>query len=389
MAANCNTRLDLSISPSMSETTRFPGGSVLGTDLSRRMRAGLPVGNSSKDYGKKARGSSVRNTANFGSIKKFNGKKVNGINGNESPAVDRSMLWADENNISPVRAFKLGRFVEDKFVYRQNFVIRSYEIGPDRTATMETVMNLLQETALNHATSSGLAGERFGTTHEMYSRKLFWAVTKINLQVEKFSCWGDVVEIDTWVAPHGKNGLRRDWIIRDYDTHKIITKATSTWVTMNRETRRLCKIPEQVKEELEPFYLDRKMIVDTNNKIDKLNDETAENIKSGLAPRWSDMDINQHVNNVKYIGWILESVPMYVLQDYNLTHMELEYRRECRQSQLLESLTSMKAAQNEAYLENEYSSRADLASTHLLRMQKDKAEIVRARAEWQSKAKQK
>lgn len=25
-----------------------------------------------------------------------------------------------------------------------------------------------------------------------------------------------------------------------------------------------------------------------------------------LQPRWSDLDVNQHVNNVKYIGWILE-----------------------------------------------------------------------------------
>lgn len=23
-------------------------------------------------------------------------------------------------------------------------------------------------------------------------------------------------------------------------------------------------------------------------------------------PKWSDLDVNQHVNNVKYIGWILE-----------------------------------------------------------------------------------
>lgn len=37
-----------------------------------------------------------------------------------------------------------GRFVEEKFVYRQIFVIRSYEIGPDQTATMETIMNFLQ-----------------------------------------------------------------------------------------------------------------------------------------------------------------------------------------------------------------------------------------------------
>lgn len=41
-------------------------------------------------------------------------------------------------------AFRLGTFVEGSLVYRQQFVIRSYEIGPDRTATMETLMNLLQ-----------------------------------------------------------------------------------------------------------------------------------------------------------------------------------------------------------------------------------------------------
>ncbi|KAG9445899.1 hypothetical protein H6P81_012027 [Aristolochia fimbriata] len=379
MAANCNTILHLSACPSMAETKTLLRGSLLGSELSA-------VGNSTQDNARKV-SLIVRNSAHFPGTEKVNGRKGDGING--ANCLDRSMLWVDENNITPSRVFKLGRFVEDRFIYRQNFVIRSYEIGPDSTATMETIMNLLQETALNHATSSGLAGEGFGTTREMCSRKLIWAVTRINVEVDKFSSWGDVVEIDTWVASHGKNGLRRDWIIRDYDTHQIITKATSTWVIMNRETRRLCKIPEQVKEELEPFYLDRKMIIDTNNKIDKLNDETAENIRSGLAPRWSDMDINQHVNNVKYIGWILESVPMYVLEHYNLTRMELEYRRECRQSQLLESLTSMKAAHNEAYLENKNSSTANLGSTHLLRMQKDKAEIVRARAEWQSKAKQK
>lgn len=27
-----------------------------------------------------------------------------------------------------------------------------------------------------------------------------------------------------------------------------------------------------------------------------------------FQPRWGDLDINQHVNNVKYIGWILEVI---------------------------------------------------------------------------------
>lgn len=37
---------------------------------------------------------------------------------------------------------------------------------------------------------------------------------------------GDVVEIDTWVDASGKNAMRRDWIIRDYRTQDIITRAT-------------------------------------------------------------------------------------------------------------------------------------------------------------------
>ncbi|WOL04756.1 hypothetical protein Cni_G13478 [Canna indica] len=100
---------------------------------------------------------------------------------------------------------------------------------------------------------------------------------------------------------------------------------------MNRETRRLAKIPEQVREEVKPFYLDRKVFFDgscVNEKIDKLTEDTAEYIRSGLAPRWSDMDVNQHVNNVKYIRWIMEELrhiftnnpePIIAAGDFNVT----------------------------------------------------------------------
>ncbi|RWW74149.1 hypothetical protein BHE74_00017925 [Ensete ventricosum] len=173
------------------------------------------------------------------SVDRVNGRKVNGVmHGSQAPpsmGTGTAVFGAgDGGGMVSVNAFKLGRFVEDRFVYRQTFVIRSYEIGPDKTATMETLMNLLQvlaplllfETALNHVMSSGLASDGFGATHEMSLRKLIWVVTRINIQVDKYSRWGDVVEIDTWVAASGKNGMRRDWIIRDYSTQQIITRAT-------------------------------------------------------------------------------------------------------------------------------------------------------------------
>ncbi|KAL2935558.1 Palmitoyl-acyl carrier protein thioesterase chloroplastic [Bienertia sinuspersici] len=308
----------------------------------------------------------------------INGKKINGAIAREASYVGlkKSEVINNNNEEDFVHGYMLGKFVERQYVYKQTFIIRSYEIGPDKTATMETLMNLLQETALNHVTSSGLAGNGFGATREMSLRKLIWVVTRIHIQVNKYSSWGDVVEIDTWVDAAGKNGMRRDWIIRDYSTQRIITKAT-------RETRKLSKIPEEVKKEVEPFYINRYAFEngdDDPEKINKLTDDTAHIIQSGLAPRWNDMDANQHVNNVKYIGWILESVPLNVLQDYAMTSMTLEYRRECRQANVLESLTTLQNNNNASFTSTTTSN--DIQSTHLLRMQDDKAEIVRARTQW-------
>lgn len=36
----------------------------------------------------------------------------------------------------------------------------------------------------------------------------------------------DVVEVDTWVAASGKNGMRRDWHVRDYRTGQTVMRAT-------------------------------------------------------------------------------------------------------------------------------------------------------------------
>ncbi|CAK9229899.1 unnamed protein product [Sphagnum troendelagicum] len=50
--------------------------------------------------------------------------------------------------------------------------------------------------------------------------------------------------------------------------------------------------------------------------------------------------MNQHVNNVKYVGWVMESVPVAVFENYELSSMTLKYRRECSQSDVLQSMCS-------------------------------------------------
>lgn len=32
--------------------------------------------------------------------------------------------------------------------------------------------------------------------------------------------------MDTWVAASGKNGMRRDWLVRDSNTGEVLTRAS-------------------------------------------------------------------------------------------------------------------------------------------------------------------
>ncbi|KMT02998.1 hypothetical protein BVRB_8g195640 [Beta vulgaris subsp. vulgaris] len=288
--------------------------------------------------------------------------------------------WKPKRPDALIDPFGLGQMVQDGFVFRQNFSIRSYEIGADRTASIDTLMNHLQETALNHVKSAGLLGDGFGSTPEMCKKNLIWVVTRMQVLVDRYPTWGDVVQVDTWVSSSGKNGMRRDWLVRDCSTGEILTRASSVWVMMNKHTRRLSKMPDEVRGEIGPHFVDTPPIIDEDGrKLPKLDDSTAEYIRTGLTPRWNDLDVNQHVNNVKYIGWILESAPQSILETHELSGMTLEYRRECGRDNMLQSLTAVSGASVGGLQDS-----GNVECQHLLRLE-DGAEVMRGRTEWRPK----
>ncbi|KAH8496100.1 hypothetical protein H0E87_019039 [Populus deltoides] len=231
-----------------------------------------------------------------------------------------------------------GLIVEGGVGYRQTVVIRSYEVGADKTATLESILNLLQETALNHVWMSGLLSNGFGATHGMMKNNLIWVVSRMQVLVDQYPIWGEIVEIETWVGASGKNGMRRDWLIRSQATGHVFARATSTWVMMNEKTRRLSKMPEEVRAEISPWFIEKQAIQeDVPEKISKL-DSNAKYVNSNLKPKRSDLDMNQHVNNVKYVRWMLETIPDQFLESHQLSGIILEYRRECGSSNIVQSL---------------------------------------------------
>lgn len=278
--------------------------------------------------------------------------------------------------------------------------MRCYEVGINKTATVETIANLLQEVGCNHAQSVGFSTDGFATTTTMRKLHLIWVTARMHIEIYKYPAWSDVVEIETWCQSEGRIGTRRDWILKDYATGEVIGRATSKWVMMNQDTRRLQKVSDDVREEYLVFCPRELRLAfpeensSSSRKISKLEDP-AQYSRLGLIPRRADLDMNQHVNNVTYIGWLLESMPQDVIDTHELQTITLDYRRECQQDNVVDSLTSAEPFEDAEPVSKLQGTNGSPAITgdkednhqflHLLRLSGDGSEINRGRSVWRKK----
>ncbi|KAF3631581.1 Oleoyl-acyl carrier protein thioesterase, chloroplastic [Capsicum annuum] len=252
----------------------------------------------------------------------------------------------------------------------------------------------VEEVGCNHAQSVGFSTDGFATTHSMRKLHLIWVTARMYIEIYKYPAWSDVVEIETWCQSEGRIGTRRDWILKDCATGEVIGRATSKWLMMNQDTRRLQKVTDEVRDELELYFPKelRLAFPEENNgslkKIPKLEDP-AEYSKLGLVPRRADLDMNQHVNNVTYIGWVLESLPQEIIDTHELGTITIDYRRECQHDDVVDSLTSVEPIEDTDALGANGSATAakdvNKSFLHLLRLSSDGLEINRCRTEWRKK----
>ncbi|KAM1031716.1 hypothetical protein FF1_035456 [Malus domestica] len=313
-----------------------------------------------------------------------------------------SLAGRVETNTGPVTLadrLRQGSMAEDGKSYKECFIVRCYEVGINKTATVETIANLLQEVGCNHAQAVGFSTDGFATTTTMRKMHLIWVTARMHIEIYKYPAWSDVVEIETWCQGEGRIGTRRDWILKDYATGEVIGRATSKWVMMNQDTRRLVKVTDDVREEhlvFAPREL-RLAFPEPNNsslkKISKLEDP-AQYSTLGLVPRRADLDMNQHVNNVAYIGWVLESMPQELIDSHELQTITLDYRRECQQDDIVNSLTSVEPLDDAPALSGNGTNGSPTATEddkdyrqylHLLRLAGDGSEINRGRTIWREK----
>lgn len=181
--------------------------------------------------------------------------------------------------------------------FQEVFKIRATEIDSNQKATLPAICNLLQEVAGNHAQQL-----EFDIT-DLQEDKLTWVLHRLCVKIDRYPDWRENITIQTW--PSSGDGLRayRDFLILD-SNNNAIGKSLSYWLMMNIESRRPTRIPKEILQ-MAPKNIEHVLPVTQGNFKDFENpDNTA-----SFEVRKTDLDLNQHVNNVRYVEWALSSLP--------------------------------------------------------------------------------
>ncbi len=211
-------------------------------------------------------------------------------------------------------------------VWNQNFHVTSYLVNPQKKLGIYSLLNLLQDAAWMHATQLGHGHE------ETLKGNTAWVLTRQKVKMESWPSWGETITIRTWVRP-----LTGPFATRDFEiflNDKIIGSCSTSWILMNLETRSAVLGDLGVV----PFESRTDYKLDYDAKKVSIKDELQ--ARSTFEVRNSDLDMNEHVNNTRYVQWILDSIPRDWHRQFTLHEYEVNFLAETHAGDKVEIMMS-------------------------------------------------
>lgn len=201
-------------------------------------------------------------------------------------------------------------------IYNIPFRVRSYEVDQQQKATVSSICNYFQEAAGLHAHHLN-----FDIT-QLLENGMTWVLHKMHVTIRKSPKRWEDISVTTW--PSAGDGLRA---FRDYELKnsggEVIAAAISQWIVLNVKSQRPVRIPDEISE---LGITGRDHTIKPDKK--PLSPLSADRSKLVTVVNSSDLDMNNHVNNVRYIDWMLGYLPGHVTDGRRCSEFEIQYYSE-------------------------------------------------------------
>ncbi|CAK1221783.1 acyl-[acyl-carrier-protein] thioesterase [Fructobacillus cardui] len=204
--------------------------------------------------------------------------------------------------------------------------IEYYQVDLTRKLSLPMVLNLA-------ILCSRLQGEHLNVGYtETDKRGLGWVILQYDLKIIRRPKLGEKITIETKAGEWSSFFAMRGFYFKDANG-EVIIDIDSLWALIDLETRRMQRLPEDL---VVPYGGQEVRRLDKMVKVDKIRDEDVQ-VRRPYQVRFLDIDGNRHVNNSKYLEWMLDVLPFDFLKDHEATNLTIRYENEVHYGHQVES----------------------------------------------------
>jgi acyl-ACP thioesterase len=202
-----------------------------------------------------------------------------------------------------------------QYIYDKAWEINFLQCAPNGLLNYTDLCHLLQLTAAEHAESGGISFTDMQEFHQA------WVLSKMRIEIETLPKWRDIITIKTWIV--SLENSRSTRVLEVYNRGKKIISCETFWVVINTKIRR----PENLALPHEHFQKYPEKFV-TQERVKKIKIPQDSEIIGQHKVVFSDLDVVNHVNNVKYLEWCLDCVSTDLLLHHTFKSLDLNFVNE-------------------------------------------------------------
>ncbi|MGY0693882.1 acyl-[acyl-carrier-protein] thioesterase [Virgibacillus sp. FSP13] len=202
-------------------------------------------------------------------------------------------------------------------VFTRKYHIDLRDVDFTKRLKLSTLFSYFQDIA-------SLASEDLGFGIDRLEKEfgVAWVLTRIRVTIIRNPIWDEEITIETWPLEPGKVEFDRDYLVKDVNGNVII-RAVSKWIIMDMHERKIKR-----SKTIGIRYPDNKTERALEGKLEKLKEfgklEEAYNKVIG----YSDIDFNGHLNNSKYVDYIMDCFPVDDHKSHTIHTIDLSFNQE-------------------------------------------------------------
>lgn len=203
-----------------------------------------------------------------------------------------------------------------RIVTEKEYEIHYYEIDCEKKLLITSLMNFFSDVAIQQSENLGVG---LGYLKE---KGTAWVIYKWDIHLKRYPMFNEKIRVRTMPYSFRKFYAYRTFEVLD-EGGEVIADANSLWFFIDTKQRKSIRITDDMYN---AYGIDK-----SNNKVlgmEKVGSPKKIDSEENFNIRYTDIDTNQHVNNVKYVDWALETVPMDVVNNYELNGINIIYEKE-------------------------------------------------------------